>query len=61
MVVAIAVATIAVLVMAVLAWWPTEPARQPVPDDHDTSSTSIERPSTSRWSDERASSAKPQW
>lgn len=59
--VAIAVATIAVVAVAVLVWLPTEPARQPAPDNHDTSGTSVERPSTSRWPDERASSAEPQW
>lgn len=60
-VVAIAVATIAAVAVAVLVWLPTEPARQPAPDNNDTSSTSVERPSTSRWPDERASSAEPQW
>lgn len=62
-VVAIVVATIAIaaVVVAVLVWPSAEPARQPPPDDHDTSGTSVERPSTSRWPDERASSAKPQW
>jgi hypothetical protein len=57
----VAAITVVAVVVALLVWWPAEPARQPVPDDHDTSGTSVERPSTSRWPDERASSAEPQW
>lgn len=59
--IAVAAATVVGVVVAILVWLPTEPARQPAPDNHDTSSTSVERPSTSRWPDERASSAEPQW
>jgi hypothetical protein len=57
----VAATTIVAVVVAILVWPPAEPARQPAPDNHDTSSTSVERPSTSRWPDERASSAEPQW
>lgn len=59
--IAVAAATVVGVVVAILVWLPSEPARQPAPDNHDTSSTSVERPSTSRWPDERASSAEPQW
>lgn len=55
-----AITTILLVVIAAVAlWlWPAEPARQPGPNEHDTSDTSVERPSTSQWPDERASSAE---
>jgi hypothetical protein len=53
-----AITTVLLVVIAAVALWPAAPARQPGPNEHDTSGTSVERPSTSRWPDERVSSAQ---